>query len=135
MEIITGFKDWLFKLPSSECSSVDVIIWWEKRRIPYNFIIGVAAFGFLLLYLFFIDRSKILHPGEDAIEPIALLMFPVLWNFAYCLGWITELCARKITSVKDRLTGPTLLRLGLTFSLFITAIPAIYWGLYFLFST
>ncbi len=134
MEIITGFRDWLFKLPSSERSSVDVIIWWEKRRIPYNFIVGVAALGFLLLYFFFIDHAQVLQPGEDMLEPIALFAIPILWNIAYTLGWIIELFATKILHLKDFVSGPKLMGIGLIFSVFVIAYPAIYWGLYCLFS-
>jgi hypothetical protein len=133
MEIITEFKEWFFKQPSHQQSISETIIWWEVRRLPYNFIVGLFALGFLFLFLFFIDRSQILLPGEDAIEPLALFVIPVLWNIAYTSGWIVELCACKFPPLRPHFIGSKLLRWGLIFSLLVTSLPAIYWGIHWLF--
>ena len=134
MEIITDLRDWLFKSPSSKRSPVDIIIWWEKRRVPYNFIIGVAALGVLLLYFFFIDHARVLQLGEDMLEPMALFAILILWNIAYTFGWIIELFSTKIPQLNGFVSGPILLGLGLIFSILVVAYPAIYWGHYCLFS-
>ena len=34
---------WLFARGEHEVSTFEVILWWEKRRLPYNLIVGVAG--------------------------------------------------------------------------------------------
>ena len=34
---------WLFARGEHEVSTFEVILWWEKRRFPYNLIVGVAG--------------------------------------------------------------------------------------------
>ena len=134
MSVISRFSGWLYASPAKERSVLEIIIWWEKRRVSYNFIVGIMGFVFFLLYAFFVDRAQILKPGEDIIEPMALFVVPIFWNFAYTMGWAFELGARKIPLLKDWGTGSYLLRWGINFSLFLLAIPAIYWGAYCLFT-
>jgi hypothetical protein len=81
---------WLFSVTDEERSLGQIILWWEKRRIIYNIIVGFTGFISLLLFFFFIDKSGVLKPGEDAIEPLALLISPILINISYTLGWVVE---------------------------------------------
>ena len=34
---------WLFARGEHEVSTFEIILWWEKRRVPYNLIVGVAG--------------------------------------------------------------------------------------------
>lgn len=104
-----------------------VVIWWELRRIPYNLIIG--SFGVLCLLIFYwaISAAGHLGPGEDAIEPLALFVAPVLVNICYTAGWVVEVACRKLGIVTTRDFGPRLLRFGMLFSLFIVSLPALIW--------
>ncbi len=77
-------------VPQDEQSLGQIVIWWEKRRIPYNLIVGTIGFISLLLFLLFITKSRELQPGEDAVEPMALFMAPILMNIGYTLGWFVE---------------------------------------------
>jgi hypothetical protein len=73
--------------------NLDIIRWWEIRRIPYNLIVG--AVGFASIAVFEVVANSILPPGEDAEEPLALLFgviaYGVACNIAYTLGWIGEI--------------------------------------------
>src|SRR5436309_105001 len=71
----------------------DTIIWWELRRIPFNvllFVVGILSLGSILLI-----GSYFVTPGEDVIEPLAMIfgaiVYGVFANLAYTLGWATEL--------------------------------------------
>jgi len=76
------FIAWLFTKPSAPTSSVAAIRWWERRRLAYNLI--VLGFGAVCLVIFVVSivGSGRLAPGEDAIEPLALIALPLVVNVA-----------------------------------------------------
>jgi hypothetical protein len=107
-----------------------VIVWWEVRRIPFNVIVG--AYGFLCLAVFFwaVTTSGHLAPGEDAVEPLALLAAPFGINALYTLGWLIEVPLRFLLRNLSPRFGPVLLALGLALGLFLITVPAGWWVAY-----
>jgi hypothetical protein len=94
-------------------SILDMIQWWEKRRLIYNLIVGLVG-----LFAAFVIISK---PNPTSFFEI--LWFPALpyalfANTAYLAGWVLELLLRyyfKITlTVSSR---QTLLWLGIAISI------------------
>jgi hypothetical protein len=118
---------WLFQPLDSSPTYGSIIKSWEKRRLAYNFILGSAALVFLPVFVWALSSSGHLRPGEDAVEPLSLLAAPVLANMGYTLGWIAEILCRHAGITTRHSLGPRLLRLGLAFSLFIVALPALIW--------
>jgi hypothetical protein len=104
-----------------------VVVWWEVRRIPFNVIVG--AYGLLCLLVFFwaIGTSGRLEPGEDAVEPIALLAAPFGINALYTLGWLVEVPSRLFRRDLSPRFGPVLLKLGFALGLFLITVPAGFW--------
>ena len=98
----------------------------------YNLIVGITAPVSLPLFYFFISRSNALKPGEDAVEPIALLAAPVLMNICYTAGWVVEGFLDKAHSDEEEVLDPKLLKSGLTLSLFVVTLPSVFWGGYWL---
>lgn len=102
-----------------------VIWWWEIRRPVYNIVLLVvgcaATFGMIWL------MSMVLPPGEDAEEPLGLLLGFVLYalmaNACYTLGWILELRDRKIDAVLARQRGAATFRRGFLLSIVFTSLP------------
>jgi hypothetical protein len=45
------FPTWVFSNPKDPASPTAVILWWERRRLPFNLIVG--TFGILCLVIFF----------------------------------------------------------------------------------
>jgi len=132
MNHIRKFWAWFFSVPDEERSAGDIIIWWEKRRIPYNIIVGsVGICSLLLFYIFFAQSGQLdkLEPSEDAVEPIGLILAPIAINICYTAGWVVEICLSFIWSEK-RSIGPILLKLGIGFSLLIAVFPSAFWGMY-----
>lgn len=119
---------WLFKVPDGDRSILSVVGWWEIRRIPYNILIGLFGLVCLLIFYLFIQSSGHLQVGEDAVEPTALFIAPILINFAYTAGWVIELISRGLFREQSRLIGPTLLKAGIVFSMFMVSLPAGIWG-------
>ncbi len=70
-----------------------VICWWEIRRIPYNLLVGIS--GFACIFALEAIGNAVLKPGEDAVEPLVLLLgvflYAVACNLCYTFGWICEI--------------------------------------------
>ena len=123
------FFTWFFSIHEEPPSWFKVIIWWEIRRIPYNLIIGVVGFISLLLFFLFIHLAQELKPGEDAIEPLALLAAPFIINLCYTAGWPVELFLRLFHHETRTMIGPILLQLGVLLSLVVVLLPSAIWFL------
>jgi len=100
-----------------------IIGWWERRRVPYNLFLVAVGLPSLLLFYWTMTASGVVAPGEDAVEPLAVIAAPVLANVAYTFGWIVEGIGRNRSWVSP--SGPRLMRMGLWFSLFVMLFPAV----------
>ncbi len=125
---IRGLFRWLISRPQRPLRPFEVIVWWEVRRVPYNVIIGAAGAISLLLFFAFITWSGELKPGEDAVEPMALLLAPLAANVCYTAGWIGELMLLLVRR-HSPVVGPLLFVAGTVFSLAVVLLPAALWGL------
>ncbi len=108
-------------------NALDVILWWEWRRIPYNLIVGSWGLMCLWLYSAAIQGSGHLEAGDDAIEPMALLVAPILVNLCYTIGGPVELLLRVMRPDLHAKTGEWLYRAGICFSLFVISLPVVIW--------
>lgn len=92
-----------------------------------NLIVG--AYGLICLSIFVaaVVHSNVLSPGEDAVEPLALLVVPIAFNVCYTLGWIVEVPVRVIWPSLSWKAGTLLMLLGLVFSFCVLSLPAIFW--------
>jgi hypothetical protein len=124
------FATWLFSEPEHLASPKDVIAWWELRRLPFNFIVGTFGIVCLVVFLAAITTSGHLQPGEDAVEPLALMIAPIIVNVLYTLGWIVETTYRSIEPEASPHFGPRLFKLGLGLGLFLSAVSATFWSGY-----
>jgi len=120
------FVMWLFATPANN-RSAGVIWWWELRRIPFNIIVGLYGLVCLIIFFIAIEASGHLEPGEDAVEPIALLFAPIAINVLYTLGWLVEVPTRMIAPNLSPSFGPTLLKLGLGIGLALISFPPAFW--------
>jgi len=122
----------MFSVPGEPRSLLGIIGWWELRRIPYNIIVGSVGVCSLVLFFVFITHCDVLEPGEDAEEPIVIILAPFLINVCYTGGWFVEIVSRFILRERVERLGPLLLKLGLGFSLLVALLPSVYWGFYWL---
>jgi len=114
---------WLFDVPPEPRSMWSIIGWWELRRVLYNLVLGLV--GGVSYALFVVLMSPMLEPGEDAVEPLALPVGVVLANVAFTGGWVVELLVRLIWRERYPYLGPTLLKLGLVFTLAVLLLPSV----------
>jgi hypothetical protein len=117
-------------------TSGQVIRWWELRRLLYNaalLFIGLAAIGCMEWLM-----GQVVPAGEDAIEPMALVLgvvvYGIMANLCYTLGWVIELRRRRTDPVAARQRGQWMFRAGLLFSRVLTSLPfwfaCLMWGLH-----
>ncbi len=104
----------------------DAIIWWEIRRIPFNVIILVAGIcSFLVIQLI---GARLVKPGEDVVEPLAVMVGAVVYavaaNLCYTLGWVTELLWSRGDTCQTEAIRPKIYRKGIIFSVALTISPA-----------
>lgn len=120
MKALTEF---LFPAPAKRTAG-GILGWWEKRRLPYNIVVGAAGTVSLgLMYLF-----TALPPG-GSIAPffswVPIAVFAGMANICYLLGPTVEILINKLWGTEVLPTGPVLYRMGLTFSVGLALFPAL----------
>lgn len=120
--------EWLFAAPREPLTPRGVIVWWERRRIPFNLIIGLIGALALFVFTASIEGAGGLQPGEDAVEPAAITLVPILANAAYTGGWLVDAPLRLVRPRTSPGFTPRLFRVGLLFSIFVVCFPALIWG-------
>ncbi len=130
MNDVADLLTWLFSIPPGKRSFLSVIGWWEARRIPYNLIVGTVAVGSLGVFFVSISTSGRLQPGEDAIEPLALIAAPFIINVLYTTGWLLEVVVNLLSPRGSGASGLRLFKVGLGFSIAVVSIPGLFWGGY-----
>lgn len=105
----------LLSVDKEDRSVIQIIGWWEIRRILYNLIVLICG----LISMAIMSALVNLKPEEDLQEPLAIIGFGILCNLCYSLGWFTE-----IINKKTKTYGPKMFKIGLYFTLFWIFIPA-----------
>jgi hypothetical protein len=124
------FRGWLFASPQGPRSAWKVIAWWEVRRLPFNLIVGVYGSLCFLIFFWAITASGQLQPGEDAVEPLALVAAVLGINFLFTLGWLIEVPARLLAQSPPPRLAPRLMKVCLALVLVFVSLPAAFWAGY-----
>ena len=125
---------WLFARGEHEVSTFEIILWWEKRRVPYNLIVGVAGLFTcaVTVAVAAIASDKFGEPLSLPDLPIsavlAVIAYGVGANVCYTGGWISEALVRKIWQERTGAFGQITFTLGLVFSVLITLAPAAFFS-------
>ena len=113
----SALVDFLFPAPALPAATA-IIGWWEKRRLGFNLIVGgVGAASWAA-------SSVIgLLSGLQPLGWPAVVVFGVAANVFYLLGPTAEIALRAVFGRRILSPGPTLFRMGLTFSVGLALIP------------
>ena len=119
---MTALTEFLFPAPAERRPRA-IVKWWEGRRLHFNLFVGGAGVISLGVLHFLIW----LPPSARAPGPplIGVVVFGVLANVCYSLGPLLEIVMHKLWGRHILPIGPTLYRMGLTFSLGLTLLPVI----------
>jgi hypothetical protein len=104
----------------------DVIVWWEKRRLAFNFVVGVSGVVSLVIAVAFLALPPHVsvtsfwnYPIPDAgIIPV-VVFFGIMANLCYTFGWATELGLRKLTPAAAPRLASLAFKVGLIFSVLV----------------
>ena len=112
-----------------------VVKWWELRRVPYNFMVGLAGIaggGVSLALGLAAERRGIEAPWPD--PPLFVIAFVVLYgiaaNVCFTGGWISELLARRIWGARADAYGEISFFFGTAFSVLLTLLPSVLLSLF-----
>jgi hypothetical protein len=112
----------LYPEAANRRTTASIIAWWEARRPTYNLIVGSA--GLLSLG---VVRIVTWLPPHIAM-PIGwqpIVVFGVMANVCYSLGWVLETAAQRLWGDRVRPLGPPLFRQGVAFSVGLTLLPIV----------
>lgn len=121
---ISSLVDFLYPAPARR-NVPSILRWWEKRRLPYNLILGSTGALTTGVVVFFatIPPLGIPPPGVELLVPIAA--FGAMANVCYTFGSIVEIVVHKMWGRGVLPVGPALYRIGLTFSVGLALVPAL----------
>jgi hypothetical protein len=119
--------NWFFETPKEPLTGFRIILWWEKRRIPFNLMVALVGISSMALSDWFHDAVGHLHHDHSGGPPFEALLMPLGINFGYTLGWLSESSIAKGWRSTAPERSPMLLKRGLLFSIFIVSLPAVSW--------
>ena len=117
----TFLADFLYPEPAERRVGA-IIGWWEKRRLPYNLIVG----GTGLVTMTF---AAALTAVVATLQPVDLVRGAIWWgvwaNVCYSLGPAVEIALQKLFGRRLLPAGPLLFRAGVTIAAGVTLLPII----------
>lgn len=120
MTDMTSLTEFLFPAPAHRTTGA-IFGWWESRRLAYNMWVGSA--GLVSLAVNFGTRLLFADPIRPSQALIPITIFGVMANLCYLMGPATEILIQKLWGSRVLPTGPTLFRMGLTFSVGLALFP------------
>lgn len=100
----------------------DTIAWWESRRVTYSVAVGAAG----LVTLGWVNiLSLVLHGRLMPVPWQVPVVYGVLANTFYTLGWVAELALERLVGDRAPIAGAAIFRYGFVFSIGVTLIPAV----------
>lgn len=109
------FLDKLLLVKNEKRNFLQIIFWWELRRLLYNFIVLLCLVASLFIVGFCTNKNGEQDLGDPAL---GIFLFIFLCNVAYTLGWLIELFVKR-----DVNFAPKLFKAGLYFTLFFVCLP------------
>ena len=119
---MTELTEFLFPAPARR-SVGGIVRWWESRRLAYNLFVGGAG----LLSLGVMELIALLPPGLPgaSVPLLGVFAFGVMANVCYLIGPAIEIALQKLWGENLLPVGPSLFRMGLTFSVGLALFPAL----------
>ena len=117
----TFLADFLYPEPAERRVGA-IIGWWEKRRLPYNLIVGATG-------LVTMTFGAALTAVVATLQPVDLVRAVIWWavwaNVCYSLGPVAEIALEKLFGRRLLPTGPLFFRAGVTIAVGVTLLPII----------
>ncbi|MBM4183561.1 MAG: hypothetical protein FJ207_04960 [Gemmatimonadetes bacterium] len=118
---MSSLTEFLFPAPASRSPGA-IVGWWEGRRLFYNVAVGAAGSA---SYVVMSVVDSILQGTPHLVPWPFVVMFGLGANVMYCLGPTLEILIDKIWGRTVLPVGPSLYRMGLTFSVGLALFPCL----------
>lgn len=105
----------LLARPLGHLHPLEIVRWWELRRLPYNAIVGAVGIvsAAIMIAVAFTCESRggapIGLPDPPLFAIAGVLLYGILANLCYTGGWVVELLVMKVWHVAS--SGPQALGL------------------------
>ena len=116
-------------------SAIQVVAWWEARRLVFNACVGVAGVASLLFVsAVALLSEKLVGEPFGLPDPVGLVLlgvaaYALAANALYTGGWIVELIARRVRPTEAPMFGTAMFSLGLVASVLLTLLLGALLGL------
>lgn len=116
----------MFEVPVDRpLTKSEVVRWWELRRVLFNLVLLIVGLSSMAAMQSLV--APMMPERVEVVEPIGLIfvviVYGVLVNLCYTLGWIMELRERKTDATVARRRGRLLFQVMLAFSLILASGP------------
>jgi hypothetical protein len=109
-----------------------IILWWERRRLIFNLIVGATGIltctlllvGEMLAEKFFRDEGG---GGSPILAVFGVFAYGIMANICYTGGWISELVAKYVWKEQAENLGKIAFALGIIFSVLLTLLPVVFY--------
>lgn len=118
---MTALTEFLFPAPAPRHTRA-ILGWWERRRLGYNLAVGATGVVSLVITRLLLALPPHAPTHVGPLWP-PVLVFGVLANVCYFLGPTVEILIEKLWGRRVLPTGPTLFRMGLTYSIGLALLP------------
>ena len=117
---VTAVERWFFTPLYYPRGPLQVIGWWERRRLLYNLSVGAAVVLTLAVAL---ALGVLPVPGTMPTELLSVIVYGLLANVCYSMGPVADLVLRRLLGIQAPDIGPVLFRYGFVFSVGLTLLP------------
>ncbi len=119
---MSALTRYFFRSSVTRRSTWDTVRWWESRRLVYTIAVGSAG----LVTLGWMNLLALVMHGR--LLPIpwqAPLVYGVMANVCYTLGWGVELALQRLVGENAPTAGAAIFRYGFVFSVGLTLFPSV----------
>ena len=116
-----SLAEFLFPAPAARSAGA-IIQWWEKRRLAYNLAVGAAG---SVSYVALSVVHSIVRGDFQVVPWQFVVLFGVGANVMYLLGPTLESLILRTWGRTVLPAGPSLYRMGLTFSVGLALFPTL----------
>ena len=120
---MTALARILYPVPAIRRSPLALLGWWERRRPVYNLVVGATGLVTLTTVTILMALSPGAHFTPSVVPLIGVLVYGVMANLCYSLGFVIELALELLWDGEIAPVGPFLFRQGLLFSVGLTLLP------------
>jgi hypothetical protein len=119
----------LFQRREDQMNSLQIILWWEARRLFFNIVVGIAGLITVCTLLFSAMMAEKLvsepidWPNPPIFAIIGVVLYAIGANVCYTAGWLAELISREVWGDTVKSFAEISFTLGIIFSFLLTLLP------------